>query len=333
MLDRFNPGILLSYRTLEPFFHGEKAIRQIENLSLQGPCEPYGRHLLQNTWNIKILTLSGEIKRILSVFVDGIAKFFLGLELYRSAISCKVMSAHLQYNSAILKTFTVFKEQLLCPCINAHRLDSADFYTTSPLKLAAISDPAVRQIIDPPKEMRALYFYHDRGLCRGVSTWFIYLFLSTHSFFYEPRSHVIAVAKQFEMGASKEASLLQSLAHTEKDLLHLHCKEKLHELSSSELNKIPGKLLFLLKELSPNVYAINSATHRIVYIKLSNSQGFIFDPNVGALEFSGEGHIADVFDYVYRMHSPSNAKSFIYFDLFSTQEIAEAVEDIPYRFI
>jgi hypothetical protein len=60
---------------------------------------------------------------------------------------------------------------------------------------------------------KAIEFNHTEGICRGMCTWFLYLYLMTKRQFSDsdPRSHMDALGRQFVKGGGVDPTLLQSL--------------------------------------------------------------------------------------------------------------------------
>ena len=64
-------------------------------------------------------------------------------------------------------------------------------------------------------------FDHPDGICRGMTDWFIYLYLNTKEQFSDPRSHMCMLGKLFKNGGGQEATLLQSIYIKKGKLLGL----------------------------------------------------------------------------------------------------------------
>ena len=172
------------------------------------------------------------------------------------------------------------------------------------------------RITDPRVEKRtfcnlehAVKFHNNNGICRGMSDWFIYLYLNTKAQFSDPRSHMRALGKQFANGGGMEATLLQSLYMRKGKLLGLKIgAQTAHSLSnnytptvdypSSNWHSQAGEIIEQFQNMPAGAYRSWVPRHATVYIKINTNLGFFFDPNHGITEINGDAQGEELFKLV-----------------------------------
>ncbi|NGX37890.1 MAG: hypothetical protein K1000chlam2_01058 [Chlamydiae bacterium] len=152
-------------------------------------------------------------------------------------------------------------------------------------------DPHLKNIranldkLDNPKDLN-LFF--PGGVCRGSSTWFVYLYLKTQPLFKIPGQHARAVATQFKSGAPSQAALSQALYRPEVLLDIKNIEQKDHKISCHELDCNKESAREKIRTLSEGIYRVGVHKHSIVYIKISDTKGYVWDPNDGLFPMTGE---------------------------------------------
>lgn len=129
-----------------------------------------------------------------------------------------------------------------------------------------------------------------KGICYGMSLWFIYLYLNTFKAFKDPEQHLITLTKIFENGATKECAMLQiaskndgskNLGIVAEEIFNLSTNpEKRVQIETNQLDK-KNEVLKTLKETENGIYQVSMLNlHSIVWIKIAG-QSYLFEPNLG----------------------------------------------------
>jgi hypothetical protein len=154
---------------------------------------------------------------------------------------------------------------------------------------------------------RTINFYHSEGICRGASFWFLYLFQKTAGHFATEKEHFIAVARQFINGVPRQAALLQTFCNAEAGLLDMK-KIGAFEISLPQIMNHAPDLIKNIRSLSPQAYYLGVNDHGIVYVKFSESMGYIWDPAIGAIDCEGIDQAKFLVDYFHAQYSKKGDK-------------------------
>jgi|GEM_PF-4631291 len=252
---------------------------------------PTGEKMLSERWQIHWMeVLSYVHEKVLSVVLMSLHKGLLSLGLTSASRTIEVLNLHLHCAKNHLMAVKTHALGLLSLSRNCHELRSREFYLQDPIQIASIPNKDVRALTIPTStEVR---FFHSKGLCRGMCFWFIYLYFATISEYTDKLEHITSVAKQFEEGAPSPAALLHSLIGFEYPLLSLLGSVK--HVSFIEFEKNVSSFA----KYPPGVYSIGLGNHRLNYIKFSETEAVIFDPNMGAFHFSGVDQLTKSHQYI-----------------------------------
>jgi hypothetical protein len=182
-----------------------------------------------------------------------------------------VFSRHAIYDATAIKTHRVFQENFLTKSANTHRLFDEPAYL----------QPATKTYLPTYPEPGSVQWFHSQGVCRGMSLWFVYLYLKTKLKFRDVEQHLKAVGEQFKDGAPVQSALLQSLqTRPAHELLHLRAQES----QIVTRGQTEDQILSQLQARPPGIYGVYTSCHQVVYIKADNSRQFLFEPNKGTLK-------------------------------------------------
>lgn len=264
---RFSSDLLHDKARLKAWFR-EPA--HLDNLKKS--YEATGPRLLADKWQIHWISFLSTFHAFIT---SGVLKTLHRLCKEVGWHSCKRLMkvAHLHLNKEQDKVSAIKTHQaaLISFSRNCPHLYSSDIYLEPSIKLASIQDPHVRALTYGYPKVK---LFHKHGECKGMCFWFVYLYLSCKEKFLNPHSHVLAVAKQFEEGAPTPAIVLQSLWLIES-LLGIEGTRKSVSLEKFE------KALPKFAKKPPGLYSIGVGNHRINYIKISEEEAYLFDPNFG----------------------------------------------------
>lgn len=264
----FQPDFLQSRSSLNRFLFGDEEAASILRTVPSPTTTNLGR-----SWSNSWIDFN-ELHSLAEGYFLTIASYFL-YSLCITDLSNRVwvQSRHALSNALAIKTNQVFQTNLLAKSVNTHRLDTADYFLLSPAKTTLGTHPS----------QGVLNFFHPNGVCRGMCHWFVHLYFKTRGRLPNADQHVKAVGQQFEQGASRQASFLHSLNLPPiYDLLRLNVRTDYLQMSTT--NKTNDQLIAELQLRPPGVYGIYTSTHQVVYIKVSESEQYLFDPNTGVIK-------------------------------------------------
>lgn len=299
-----------SFDSLKNFFTGQRELEEIRQLSSVqiGLSSP---HLLLDRWQVAWLIIKAPFEIITAVFVNCLEQLFECVGAQNLAIRCAVLEHHLLYSVFLLFHLYRYGEDLLSPSINFHALGSDSLFLSSSLSMDSIQDAKVRALTFHML-FREVSFYHPKGACRGISFWFLYLYFQSQGAFSDPLAHAIAVAKQFEAGASEQAALLHSLCQTQKDLLDLDVQFNVTQISLEDGAEDSAEQI--IRALEPGAYSIEMENHHIVYIKITETLEMLFDPSIGLIKRNGPAPAAKVLDYLKTLKQREHLNPVVCFD-------------------
>lgn len=160
------------------------------------------------------------------------------------------------------------------------------------------------------KTIPSISLFSDRGVCRGSSMWFIFLYLRTKHLFRDPGKQLTAIAQEFTSGASKQAALLQAFDDSD-DLLKLEkTKMKGQKVSLYELDHHHKRAEDKIKALDKGIYRVGVYGHSLVYLKISENEHYVWDPEFGLYPMDGEEMLQMILKH---HHAAGNPCSKIYF--------------------
>lgn len=254
---------------------------------------PTGKKILAERWQIHWLeVLSYLHDKILSSALRVIQYGFI--QIGASSLARRVELINLHFNTAKHQLVAVktHNAALLSLSRNCHQLGSSEIYLQPPLPCSSVQDEGIRALANTDKSEFYIDFFHKKGVCRGMCFWFVYLYFATAAEFSDPIAHITSVAKQFETGAPAPAALLQSLHSIESPLLSLLGEAKQVSFISFKNDRDS------FAKYPPGVYSIGLGTHRINYIKISEKEAVLFDPNMGAWRIRGDDQATRSHQYI-----------------------------------
>lgn len=347
-LDLFN-----DYSKFQNFFNDEQEIQEIADQAKEE--KEYEPHLYFNRWQVCWITIKYPFDALLECIFDMLAATFG----FFGCTSCErvfeILSMHQMRDHKHLKAQEKFKEEFLAPSFNTHRIGTCGFYCSPTIERDKIDDSNVKACTFDPKDVikdtpdskkqkfleltTHLPVYHENGICRGASQWFMNLYLKTQHLFKDPRNHFVAVCKQFEKGCSEKAALLQTFDEA-KIAINLFGIKPLKPLieykisgdsSNPEDIKIAElvkkkfqtpKVLHQLKTMENGFYSVGIRSHRFNYIKVSDEIGFVWNPNgaCGGISVSGKNQAENLSNLILKIlddHSPTDWIAFHRWDFAS----------------
>lgn len=148
-----------------------------------------------------------------------------------------------------------------------------------------------------------------KGICRGMSAWFVYLYLQTKHLYGDAQKHMLSLSKIFADGAPIEATLLQSVLNN-GGIIDLNFGapgffdpnpvQTIALMESKGKRQIANPLLVEkeLDNLKAGAYFCYFPNHAITFVKISSNLCYFFDPNAGILEFAGPQLGAELLAYL-----------------------------------
>lgn len=162
----------------------------------------------------------------------------------------------------------------------------------------------------------SLGFFSPQGICRGASFWFIHLYLQSKQHFSDEEAHLIAVAKEFETGVPGQGAILQATTNSHQLLPIELIKQKKQKISLYELDHDPLAAKEKIQALSPGIYRVGVYHHSLVYIKTSDTKGYIWNPLTGLTDTTDEDFYQTIVENHYVKENPD---SLIYFERYEAR--------------
>lgn len=292
--NRFTPEVLDSYDRFLDFFQQSPAVDKIEKEAEDTAVQKKGN--LDGRWQVAVLKATRPLVCIYTIFAETISNllFYLGLTTWSIQMA---VSKKLWRNDRRLAACEAYGEKCLAFAFNARAQNAWDVYLQPDKPVDAIGSSEVQELINSSRKKIA--FYEDKGCCRGMAEWFLYLYFKTRHMFSDANAHAKAVGKQFEGGAPREAVLLQALCPRDRNFLGL--ERVSHEVVERGSNEAENreKITNLFKSLSPGAYAVGTASHRMNYICMGRNRGYFFNPNHGTIAVDGKKDLAKVVQKVF----------------------------------
>lgn len=282
----FRSDFLASPASINRFLSGNDEAAAIARAGPSSSTELNG-----HTWGADLdglyFWVSGLVLTIGSYFLHAICMSDFSKKVW-------VQSRHALNNVSAIKAEKVFQNHLLSKSINTHRLDSADHYLL-PTMSTALSTHTTPGMLNS---------FHADGICRGMSHWFIHLYFKTRRSFSNIELQLAAVGKQFEQGAPAQAVLLHSLEPSSIcDLLKLNVHRDYSKISTT--GKTEEQIIDHIRFRPVGVYGIYTSSHQVVYIKIDESNHYLFDPNVGVVKVSSAALFKTAMENYLQSHDPS----------------------------
>lgn len=271
----FNINILHSLPPLQEFFQPQEEIEHIRRYQ-----ESSGSSLTSCgivTW----LLMTAPLRLIGAVFLESIALLLNCAGAKELALRCHLLKQHLMKEVYLLASLFLYGAQLIAPLYNVYAGRAEEVYLTPSLSSSELSaDPEIADIL---RDQTTVDFY-QAGVCRGITSWFLALYLRTRDSYMDRDEHFRAVASIFQDGAPPQAALLQALLYPEEPILHL----KRREVQSTSLNRPLQEVGTLILALPSGVYEVWLPYHRMAYVKVHAALGYLINPSIGIIKVEGE---------------------------------------------
>lgn len=226
----------------------------------------------------------------------------------------------------------------ICICKNGPAFGKkADLQYQSPIDISSITDTKVKNrtpLYSNCKEIdtQRIVFNSGKGICRGETFWFIYLYLSIQHLFSDPLTPILAAGKQFAQGGENESILLQGLYHIKKGkMLNLKIDACFQDPASKSLNAAQvyqnDEAIRILSSLNNGVYKVDLEKHACAYIKISQDLAYYFDPNYGVFELSGNYRYYNLIALV-KWYFPENYQENLNFKICSLRR-PQPIDHLP----
>ncbi len=292
----FNASVLDSYANLKFFLTSSASINEV----LSRKNKPFSKVLsplnpnLQGKWQVCQIA-TAPFRGILAIVLKIVAKIASLLGAKEFAKQAKT-AAQYQLAGFGLYSETPTKLFRIKDSVNRPNPEGQIVNRTPAIPESRITDPKVKKktfcIVD-----KAVEFNHQKGICRGMCEWFLYLYLHTKSQFSDPRRHMLALGKQFAKGGGMDPTLLQSLFLNKGKLLnmkfgaqttHTRYPISLFEHTPIEWKAKAEPIMRELQNLPAGAYGVGLPLHQTAYIKIDDRLGYFFDPNHGITEINGD---------------------------------------------
>jgi hypothetical protein len=255
---------------LKKWFLKPQHYQQLEHIK-----EPISHVLYREKWQVHAMEIVDFLhKKIFSVALKHIKIFLEHLGSHILSMKVVFLHLHLSCYSNHLHAYKSYGRYLLCFARNYPKQFPKTSHIEKKIAPKDMKDAFVKDLFHPSSYDESITLFHLNGVCRGMCFWFIYLYLSSKKQFNDTNEHILSVAKEFEEGAPLAASILQNVWKIES---FLGLKGNIISISYDEFEKNKDRF----RKFPHGIYSIGFGKHRINYVKISSSESYFFDPNIG----------------------------------------------------
>ncbi len=316
-VQRFSSDVLSSFNNARRFLSGETTIAEITSKQhTHGPgtsCIPR-QPVLATHWKV-LHIITAPLRLITALFLTTVSVLIPTVYPLAQRVA-------MGYNVYDQQPTTV---TLLKKTINQPQKGMEDITAHPPIAVSSLTDPRMKKrTFDEPC---ITFDHHNKGICRGMSDWFNYLYLQTQHLFEHPRDHMIALGNVFIKGGPREAVLLQSLHINKGKLLNVRMgslqykkqfvapyvialKPSLNGTGLAVANY--NRAIKTIENLPLGSYRLLVPKHACAFIKVSPYLSYFFDPNFGVLEIAGIKQAAKLLPF-FELYYKSKQKGVVAF--------------------
>lgn len=293
----FNESVFSSYANLQSFFNSSDAIQNVlsqKDMLRPTVCAPYD---VQLSWKWKICQIATfPFRWILAIFLRCTATTLscFGISQWAKRLKSHAKHINIGFEFCSEESTRLFK---IKSSLNRSN-EKGEIVNSHPsIPANKLTDPRVkkRTFCSVVNEVR---FGHSGGICRGMSYWFLYLYLKTKDQFCDPRSHMAALGKQFSRGGGMDPTLLQSLKLQKGKLLNLKIgSQPIHstnprpvrtiKVSPAQFRSNASEMIHQLQNVPTGAYVLGLPIHETAFVKINERLGYFFEPNRGIIEIQG----------------------------------------------
>lgn len=299
-------SVVQSYANLQNFISESDAISQVLSRK-DKPCTRTFNPLNPNLalrWKVCQVT-TAPFRYLVAIVLEIIsgAAWCVGAKAVRKSSKDSARFFEIGFNVYSQEPTQLFR---IKNSINDHNEEGQIVANTAPIPPDSITDPKMKK----RTFSHGVKFNNNNGICRGISEWFMYLYLNTKDQFTDSRAHMRALGKQFVSGGGYEAALLQSINAKKGKVLGLKAGiQRPHEVEK-ELHKFPTTnwrsnkrdMVQHLKNLPAGAYIIGVPRHATAYVKINDNLGFFFDSNEGIVEINGPTQAEEFYELISETH-------------------------------
>ncbi len=303
----FNESVFRSYSNLKDFFNRSNAVQEVlskKNEPYSGVPVPVGANLAGKWQVCQIAT--APFRWILSICLEIFAAIFEACDQVSVAKNMGNWAVHLNigFDSYSEDTTKLFK---IATSRNEPNREGKIVNEHPAIPESRLEEKArQRTFCSVHHEVR---FGHHEGICKGMSYWFLNLYLKTKEQFTDPRALIAAIAEQFKKGGGMDPTLLQSVYVRGGKVLNLKIGNRDAAGRSFYPNRhIPNEwrtnsseMIRKMKALPAGAYGVALPVHMTAFIKVNDLLGYYFDPNHGVIEIQGSELSEKLYEQVSRV--------------------------------
>ncbi len=151
----------------------------------------------------------------------------------------------------------------------------------------------------------SISLFLDKGICRGGTLWFAFLYHQTRHLFNDPTQHLMTIAQQFITGMPKQAAVLQGLHLNHHKFLQLR-KKKPVKVSSKKLDHDINAAQKKLDSLPVGFYKVSVYRHEFAFVKLSATEQYVWDPNFGLFQMNHKEMLELIIKHYHKSGNPNS---------------------------
>ncbi|MGC2595984.1 MAG: hypothetical protein WA347_06870 [Rhabdochlamydiaceae bacterium] len=294
----FDASVFESYANLQSFFNRSPAIQEVlskKNEPYSGIPIPLNANLACR-WRVCQMT-TAPFRWALAIFLKISAAGLACCGFSGRAKDLKRCAIHLIIGFDVFSNETTKVVRIMASKNGPNK--EGEIVNTHPSIPESRAAEKVRKRTYSHLQNNEIKFNHKKGICRGMSFWFVYLYLKTKNQFPDPRAHMAALGEQLINGGGMDPTLLQTLKLRKGKLLNLkrgtqpiHSTTvdypiKLIEHPTHRWKANSTEMIGQLKTLPPGAYSVGIPYHQMAFVKIDDRLGYFFNANKGIIEICG----------------------------------------------
>ncbi|NGX34310.1 MAG: hypothetical protein K1060chlam1_00661 [Candidatus Anoxychlamydiales bacterium] len=269
-----------SYDAYTNFMSGQEAISKLRAVALSEKSEksidkfPYLKKVVSIFYNYLLIIKYSFLCTVNRIYYGPFKK--KGNPYFRRGIIAR----------KTINWMRVFGNNFLVPTTNCVQTELVDIS----MDLREVDEEIKERFSEKFKDKISLKIsdMQKDGICRGMSVWFDFLYMSTIDTFKDksPETHIKAVAELFRYGSPIEGCLMQEL------VMVLPIQKYTYHTSSYAQKYVKPfenieNTVDILKQLPIGNYGLHPKTHVCNLFKVSDDCMYLWDPNTGLIKIQG----------------------------------------------
>ncbi len=219
-----------------------------------------------------------------ALFLECLAPFLHLLNQSEIALDCEVFAKRCINDLTHLIGLICYGKDFIAPLPSFYTYDARSVYQREPFTKEDIDwDMPVLFKFDNslPTECQTIEYYLPQGICRGVTSLFISLYVKSAR--ENPEEHLCLIAACLSQESVRVALL--AVFHLSEELLNL---QKLQDPLPPSIQMQKPAILDAVARLAPGMYTVELIGHKMAYLKVDDTTGFLINHLNAVLRVSPE---------------------------------------------